>query len=49
MKIIKLITTYVGSICGLVLAVGVIGFTLGACFGAATYAFKIAYKVLGES
>lgn len=47
MQVIKWIAAYVASVFGLVVAVGLIGFTFGACFGAAHYAFKLAFKTLG--
>lgn len=48
MQLIKWVGSYFVTVFSLVVAVGLVGFTFGACFGAATYAFKLAFKVLGE-
>lgn len=49
MQAIKWMASYVASVCGLMLAVGLLGFTFGACFGAAHYAFRLAFNTLSGS
>ena len=45
MQIIKWAASYFAAVFSLVVAVGLIGFTFGACFGAANYAFKWAFQL----
>jgi len=49
MRVIKWMASYFAALFSLVVAVGLLGFTFGACFGAATYAFKLAFNTLGGS
>ena len=49
MRIIKWMASYFTALFSLIVAVGLLGFTFGACFGAAHYAFKLAFNVLSKS
>lgn len=49
MRIIKWMASYFAALFSLVVAVGLLGFTFGACFGAAHYAFRLAFNTLGGS
>ena len=49
MRIIKWMASYFAAVFSLLVAVGLLGFTFGACFGAAHYAFRLAFNTLGGS
>ena len=49
MRVIKWMASYFAAVFSLVVAVGLVGFVFGACFGAAHYAFRIAFNALGGS